>query len=55
MEESTRLILIAITSAASSWAISVGQGWAAIEILFTMVSIVAIASNVAERSCKPSR
>jgi len=46
LEESTRLVLLAVTSVTSSWAISVGQGWAAIEVLFTMVNIVVIASLV---------
>lgn len=44
LEETARLILIALTSATTSWALGVGQGWAAIEVLYTMISIVAIAS-----------
>lgn len=44
MEESVRLILLALTSVASSWALSIGQGWAAIEVIYTMVSVIAIAS-----------
>ncbi len=44
LEESARLILIALTSATTSWALSVGQGWAAIEVLYTMVTVIAIAS-----------
>jgi hypothetical protein len=44
LEEITRLVLLAVTSASAAWAVSVGQGWAAIEVLFTMVNIVVIAS-----------
>lgn len=44
LEETTRLILIALTSATTSWALSVGQGWAAIEVLYTMISVIAIGS-----------
>ncbi|WP_419875896.1 YhfC family glutamic-type intramembrane protease [Candidatus Pristimantibacillus sp. PTI5] len=44
LEESTRLVLLAVTSATSSWAISIGQGWAAIEVIFVMVNIVIIAT-----------
>ncbi|MFC5528866.1 YhfC family glutamic-type intramembrane protease [Cohnella yongneupensis] len=46
LEEGTRVILLALTSVASSWALSVGQGWAAIEVLYVMINIVAIASLV---------
>ncbi|MBO9597840.1 MAG: YhfC family intramembrane metalloprotease [Cohnella sp.] len=44
LEETVRLILIALTSATASWSLSVGQGWAAIEVLYTMITVVAIAS-----------
>ncbi|MFC5702663.1 YhfC family glutamic-type intramembrane protease [Cohnella faecalis] len=44
LEESVRVILLALTSVAASWAISIGQGWAAVEVAFVMVNIVAIAS-----------
>ncbi|MGO4501012.1 YhfC family glutamic-type intramembrane protease [Paenibacillus sp. 2RAB27] len=44
LEESARLVLLAVTSASSSWAISIGQGWAAIEVIFVMVNIVIIAT-----------
>ncbi|RKP51720.1 YhfC family intramembrane metalloprotease [Cohnella endophytica] len=46
LEESARLVLLAVTSVVSSWAVSVGQGWAAVEVLFTIVNIVVIASLV---------
>jgi hypothetical protein len=44
LEESTRLALLAITSYSASWAVSAGQGWAAIEVVFTMVNVVVLAS-----------
>jgi hypothetical protein len=44
LEESTRLVLLAVTSVASSWALSIGQGWAAVEVLFVMINVVVIAS-----------
>jgi len=44
LEESVRLILLALTSFAVSWSVSVGQGWAAVEVLFVMVNIAVIAS-----------
>lgn len=43
-EESVRLLLIALTSAALPWAHSVGQGWAAVEVLFVMVNVAVIVS-----------
>lgn len=44
LEESVRIILLALTSFSASWAVSIGQGWAAIEVLFVMVNVIAIAS-----------
>ena len=44
LEETVRLALLLLTSAGTSWAVSVGQGWAAIEVLFVMVNVVAMAS-----------
>lgn len=44
LEESIRVIVLALTSYSASWAVSIGQGWAAIEVLFTMVNVVVIAS-----------
>lgn len=46
LEESVRLILLALTSTATGWAVSVGQGWAAVEVAFTMVNVILIASLV---------
>ncbi len=46
LEESVRLILLALTSSAAGWAVSVGQGWAAVEVVFTMVNVILIASLV---------
>lgn len=44
LEESVRLLLVAFTSVAASSAgiVAAGQGWAAIEVLFTIVNIVAL-------------
>jgi hypothetical protein len=44
LEESVRIILLALTSFSASWAASIGQGWAAVEVLFVMVNVVAVAS-----------
>jgi hypothetical protein len=44
LEESTRLVVLALTSFSSSWALSVGQGWAAIEVVFAMVNVAVLAS-----------
>lgn len=38
LEEGVRLILLLLTGTSFSWAISVGQGWAAIEVLFTIIN-----------------
>lgn len=46
LEEGVRLILLAATSASFAWAQSVGQGWAAIEVVFTMVNAVVILSLI---------
>jgi len=46
LEESARLLLIVLTSAASGWAVSAGQGWAAVEVVFTMVNVVVMASLI---------
>lgn len=42
LEESIRLILIALSSATTSWALSLGQGWAAVEVLFVIINVLAI-------------
>lgn len=46
LEEGARLVLIALTSATFSWAQSVGQGWAAIEVLFAIVNVIMITTLV---------
>lgn len=38
LEEIVRLLLLALTSAAFSWSVSVGQGWATIEVLFAIIN-----------------
>lgn len=42
LEEIVRLLLLALTSAAFSWSVSVGQGWAAIEVLFAIINQVVL-------------
>lgn len=44
LEEGVRVALLAMTSATYSWSASVGQGWAAVEVLFTIVNVIAIYS-----------
>lgn len=44
LEEGVRLGLLAITGATYSWSASVGQGWAAVEVLFTVVNVIAVYS-----------
>jgi Predicted membrane protein (DUF2324). len=44
LEEITRVVLLALTSFGSTWALSVGQGWAAVEVLYVIVQIIAISS-----------
>ncbi|OBZ10815.1 hypothetical protein A8L34_18855 [Bacillus sp. FJAT-27264] len=46
LEEGIRLLLIAVTSASFSWAQSVGQGWAAIEVVYVMISVILISSLI---------
>lgn len=42
LEEIVRLLLLALTSVAFSWSVSVGQGWAAIEVLFAVVNQIVL-------------
>ncbi|AMA72961.1 MULTISPECIES: YhfC family intramembrane metalloprotease [Aneurinibacillus] len=42
LEEGVRLILLLLTGSSFSWALSVGQGWAAIEVLFTIINGLAL-------------
>lgn len=44
LEEGIRLAVIALTGASFSNALSVGQGWAAIEVLFTVINGIVLAS-----------
>ncbi|MNH84310.1 hypothetical protein D3C73_367290 [compost metagenome] len=44
LEEGVRMGLLLLTSSGFSWALSLGQGWAAIEVLYTMIQVIAIAS-----------
>ncbi|WP_410513178.1 hypothetical protein PaeBR_01495 [Paenibacillus sp. BR2-3] len=46
LEEGVRLILIALTSVSFTWAQSVGQGWAAIEVLFVIINVIVITSLI---------
>ncbi|HZK84592.1 MAG TPA: hypothetical protein VFC58_07955 [Desulfosporosinus sp.] len=42
LEEIVRLLLLALTSAAFSWSVSVGQGWAAMEVLFAIINSIVL-------------
>ncbi|MCL6604079.1 MAG: YhfC family intramembrane metalloprotease [Paenibacillus sp.] len=42
LEEGVRVILLVLTSVSFSWAQSVGQGWAAIEVLFVIINVIMI-------------
>ncbi|BBH19002.1 hypothetical protein Back11_03470 [Paenibacillus baekrokdamisoli] len=44
LEEGVRLGLLILTGTGFSWALSIGQGWAAVEVVYTIVQVVAIAS-----------
>ncbi|WP_159882182.1 hypothetical protein [Paenibacillus puerhi] len=44
LEEGVRYALLVLTSMQFGWAASLGQGWAAIEVLFAMLQTVAISS-----------
>lgn len=46
MEESVRLILVAIFSGAFTWALSFGQGWAAVEVLFVIINVIVIGTLI---------
>ncbi|MBD3920729.1 YhfC family intramembrane metalloprotease [Paenibacillus sp. PR3] len=44
LEEMTRVVLLALTSFGSAWALSIGQGWAAVEVSYVIIQIIAISS-----------
>lgn len=54
LEETTRYVLLVLTSLSAGWAASVGQGWAAVEVAFTMVNVVLIAA-LANKTDEKSR
>lgn len=43
-EECVRLAILTLTGMTYSWSLSIGQGWAAVEVLFVMVNIIVILS-----------
>lgn len=43
-EECVRIAVLLLTSMTYSWSLSIGQGWAAIEILFVIVNLIVMAS-----------
>ncbi|WP_336787572.1 hypothetical protein [Paenibacillus sp. MMO-177] len=45
-EETVRVIMLLLTAVTASWAVSFGQGWAAIEVLYTMINVAVIASLI---------
>ncbi|WP_201318815.1 hypothetical protein [Paenibacillus sp. EPM92] len=44
LEEGVRYGLLALTSVQVSWAASLGQGWAAVEVVYVMIQVVAISA-----------
>ncbi|MDG0794036.1 YhfC family intramembrane metalloprotease [Cohnella ginsengisoli] len=44
LEEGVRVAMLLLTSTAYGWAVSFGQGWAAVEVLFVMVNVIALAA-----------
>lgn len=44
LEESVRVIILLLTSMSFSWALSIGQGWAAVEVLFAVLNVIIVAS-----------
>ncbi|WP_379128297.1 hypothetical protein [Paenibacillus sp. sgz500958] len=46
LEESVRLGLLTLTAVSFPWAVSLGQGWAAIEVLFVIINIIVIVSMI---------
>jgi hypothetical protein len=44
LEEGVRFALLAVTTSAFGWSLSLGQGWAAIEVVFTIINVIAIAN-----------
>jgi hypothetical protein len=43
-EECVRLCVLMLTSLTFSWSVSLGQGWAAVEVLFAMFNVIVIVS-----------
>jgi hypothetical protein len=43
-EEGIRLAMLMITGMSFSWSISLGQGWAAVEVLFVMINVIVLMS-----------
>lgn len=43
-EECVRIAILMLTSRTYSWSVSIGQGWAAVEVLFVILNVIIIAS-----------
>lgn len=43
-EECVRIAILMLTSMTYAWSLSMGQGWAAVEVLFVMVNVIVLAS-----------
>jgi hypothetical protein len=43
-EECVRLAVLMLTSMTFSWSVSIGQGWAAVEVLFVMINVIVLVS-----------
>jgi hypothetical protein len=44
LEECVRIAILMLTSMTYSWSVSIGQGWAAVEVLFVMINVLVMAS-----------
>jgi hypothetical protein len=43
-EECIRVAVLMLTSMTFSWSVSIGQGWAAVEVLFVMINVIVLVS-----------
>jgi hypothetical protein len=43
-EECVRIAILMLTGMTYSWSVSIGQGWAAVEVLFVMLNVIVMAS-----------
>jgi hypothetical protein len=43
-EECVRLVMLLLTAMTFSWSLSLGQGWAAVEVLFVIINVIVMVS-----------